>query len=98
MLVCMGEPEDDDPAKVCSVSQGCGEFGINRLDRPEAPGLVIGRRIAGREGLGGVAIHALVLLALAGLLAHLLALRVEAPCQAKITPISTAGGIPMIRL
>ncbi len=33
MQVCMGEPEDDDPAKVCSVSQGYGEFGINRLVR-----------------------------------------------------------------
>jgi hypothetical protein len=27
----MGEPEDVDPAKVRSVSRGCGEFGINRL-------------------------------------------------------------------
>jgi hypothetical protein len=27
----MGEPEDDDPAKVRSVLQGCGEFGINHL-------------------------------------------------------------------
>jgi hypothetical protein len=33
MLDCMGEPEDADPAKVRSVSRGCGEFGINRLKR-----------------------------------------------------------------
>jgi hypothetical protein len=31
MLGCMGEPEDVDPAKIRSVIQGCGEFGINRL-------------------------------------------------------------------
>ena len=31
MLVSMGEPEDDDPAKIRSVIQGCGEFGVNRL-------------------------------------------------------------------
>ena len=28
---CMGEPEDDDPAKIRSVIQGCGEFGISHL-------------------------------------------------------------------
>jgi hypothetical protein len=28
----MGEPEDDDPAKIRSVIQGCGEFGINHLE------------------------------------------------------------------
>jgi hypothetical protein len=27
----MGEPEDDDPAKIRSVIQGCGGFGINHL-------------------------------------------------------------------
>jgi hypothetical protein len=31
MLGCIGEPEDADPEKIRSVSQGCGEFGINRL-------------------------------------------------------------------
>jgi hypothetical protein len=31
MLYCIGEPEDVEPAKIRSVSQGCGEFGINRL-------------------------------------------------------------------
>jgi hypothetical protein len=31
MLVSMGEPEDDDPVKIRSVIQGCGEFGVNRL-------------------------------------------------------------------
>jgi hypothetical protein len=31
MLVSMGEPEDDDPATIRSVIQGCAEFGINRL-------------------------------------------------------------------
>src|SRR5438445_11259614 len=29
----MGEPEDADPAKVCSGSEGCGQFGFNRLSR-----------------------------------------------------------------
>ena len=33
MPVGMGEPEDADPAKIRSVIQGCGEFGINRLPR-----------------------------------------------------------------
>jgi hypothetical protein len=34
MLACIGEFEDADPAKIRSVIQGCGEFGISHLGSP----------------------------------------------------------------
>jgi hypothetical protein len=46
MPVGMGEPEDADPAKIRSVIQWCGEFGINRLGNPAR---AVGRGAGGKR-------------------------------------------------